>query len=377
MTQLPRTIGYSCRLFLILWCSNIVTGNCYAETPRVSQTQNELKALEQKMHVLEDRLSLAHNKQSILNQELVKVERNFTINQKALQNTQLAMKQQQQQIDMLQLEVNQLTHQLAQQQNLLARQIQMRYQMKAHHPIHVFFDGTAPALISRRLMQYRYIIDARKKAINRVLETKKTLDVKEKTLRETLLVQQQLHKTLHHHQQQIDHDRQYRLKLISTLKTDIQQKQQTLITYQRNKANLSRILTTLVQQSLLQTRHPLSQLRRKLQAPVVSTRQHTKKYQQGILFEVPQGSPVHTIADGKVIFSQALNGYGLLLIIDHGWGYMSLYANNQSLLKHKGDVVRANDIIAKVGSGNTQSKNGLYFEIRHRGKVVNPLEWLS
>jgi murein hydrolase activator len=89
------------------------------------------------------------------------------------------------------------------------------------------------------------------------------------------------------------------------------------------------------------------------------------------------GQPVRAIAHGRVAYADWMRGYGLLLIIDHGDGYMSLYASNESLMKEIGDWVQAGDTIAAVGNSGGQSQPGLYFELRHQGRPVDPQLWVK
>ena len=88
------------------------------------------------------------------------------------------------------------------------------------------------------------------------------------------------------------------------------------------------------------------------------------------------GAEVHVIADGRVAFANWLKGYGLIVIVDHGNGVMSLYANNDALLKNAGDNVHAGEAVGTVGSSGGQGRNALYFEIRQNGKAVDPRAWL-
>lgn len=95
----------------------------------------------------------------------------------------------------------------------------------------------------------------------------------------------------------------------------------------------------------------------------------------GVLIGAPAGQPVHAIARGKVVFANWLQGLGLLLIIDHGDGYMSLYGHNAALYKKAGDSVKPEEVIAAVGNSGVPGPMGLYFEIRHNGQPVNPVQW--
>lgn len=97
----------------------------------------------------------------------------------------------------------------------------------------------------------------------------------------------------------------------------------------------------------------------------------------GVLIAAAAGTPVKAVADGTVVFADWMTGYGNILIIDHGNGYMSLYAHNDGLLRDAGDAVRRGDTVASVGTSGGQERPALYFELRRGGSPVNPGGWLS
>ena len=96
---------------------------------------------------------------------------------------------------------------------------------------------------------------------------------------------------------------------------------------------------------------------------------------RGVLIGAPEGSDVKAVHAGRVVFADWLDGLGLLMILEHGDGYMSLYGHNQSLLKETGDWVEAGDLLATVGKSGGRSEPGLYFEIRHKGAPMDPGRW--
>jgi septal ring factor EnvC (AmiA/AmiB activator) len=98
---------------------------------------------------------------------------------------------------------------------------------------------------------------------------------------------------------------------------------------------------------------------------------------KGLFIRAAQGSAVKAIAAGQVVFAEWLRGFGNLIIVDHGEGYMSLYSNNESLYKQVGDRVQPGDAIAAVGNSGGQPDTGLYFEMRHQSRPVNPLLWMK
>ncbi|TGG92361.1 hypothetical protein E4656_12855 [Natronospirillum operosum] len=105
--------------------------------------------------------------------------------------------------------------------------------------------------------------------------------------------------------------------------------------------------------------------------------ERTNLVSDGMLVAADAGSPVRAIHYGRVVFSDYLKGYGLLMIIDHGEGYLSLYGRNEVLERSVGDWVRGGDIIAQVGDTGGFSEPSLYFEVRHRGEPTNPQDWLA
>ena len=89
------------------------------------------------------------------------------------------------------------------------------------------------------------------------------------------------------------------------------------------------------------------------------------------------GTPVKAVSRGRVAYAEWLRGFGLLIIVDHGDGYMSLYGHNQALLKEVGQTVARDEVIAEVGDSGGQATPGLYFEIRKNGSAVNPSGWIK
>ncbi len=98
---------------------------------------------------------------------------------------------------------------------------------------------------------------------------------------------------------------------------------------------------------------------------------------KGLFIRAPEGTEVRAIAGGRVVFADWLRGFGNLIIVDHGSQYMTIYGNNQSVLKRPGDVVKSGDIIANTGNSGGNEQSGLYFEMRHQGRAFDPLGWVT
>ncbi|HZV67020.1 MAG TPA: peptidoglycan DD-metalloendopeptidase family protein, partial [Telluria sp.] len=93
--------------------------------------------------------------------------------------------------------------------------------------------------------------------------------------------------------------------------------------------------------------------------------------------KAPEGSDVHAVAAGRVVFASWMRGFGNLIIVDHGSQYLSIYGNNQTLLKRVGDAVKGGDPIASAGNTGGNEESGLYFELRHLGAAFDPASWIK
>jgi septal ring factor EnvC (AmiA/AmiB activator) len=98
---------------------------------------------------------------------------------------------------------------------------------------------------------------------------------------------------------------------------------------------------------------------------------------KGLFITARAGEEVRAIADGRVVFADWLRGFGNLLIVDHGDAYMSLYGNNEALYKRVGDIIHGGEPIAAVGASGGNADSGLYFELRHEGRPLDPLDWVN
>ena len=118
-------------------------------------------------------------------------------------------------------------------------------------------------------------------------------------------------------------------------------------------------------------------VRGELQGRFGSPREEGGVTWKGLFIKADHGREVHVVADGQVVYADWLRGYGNLLVIDHGGGFMSLYGNNESLLKQVGDSVQSGETVASVGSTGGALESGVYFELRHEGKPFDPMKWVG
>lgn len=329
------------------------------------------------MTVLAETLHVAHNKRETLNQEIARTEKDISETVRQLATVQQNIHEKQQQIQMLKQLIHTLNQQMVTQRQLLAGSIRARYKMGEYQPIKWLLNQENPYAISRLLTYYQYVVKSRQDTIRQVIATQARLNQNQEKLRHETEQQQLLENQVKQHQAQLNQNKRYHTALILSLDRAIQTKQQSLEEYQHNKKNLTNLLQALAQQGFSTQRYTRVQLNHHLPKPVNTTPNNIEPLNQGVAFFAPEGTRVEAVYPGKVVFSDWLKGYGLLIIIDHGGRFMTLYAHNQSLFKQKGELVSRGEKIATVGHSGGLKKNGLYFEIRHGGKAIPPLEWLS
>jgi murein hydrolase activator len=277
--------------------------------------------------------------------------------------------------------MNTLNQQRSTQEKMLARHIRARHQLGVIHPWQWLLHQESPRTLSRLFVFYHYLFQADQRLIQQLRETSTHLESQQVALalQQKKLIPLQTQLTQRH--KRLKSMKQKQEALIHTLNQTIETKHVRLKTLHNDKARLQSLVKKL-------SAHPQSSKKsmpsstvklgsERLKSPLKNPSQQTKLLNQGLVFLASEGTPVLSILPGKVIFSDWLKGYGLLLIIDHGHGVMSLYAHNASLFKPLGSSVKQGEQIATVGHTGGLRENGLYFEVRRGGRAVPPREWMS
>jgi len=181
--------------------------------------------------------------------------------------------------------------------------------------------------------------------------------------------------------------REQRREKIAAIKKSISHQRKKIGDYQKDQKRLQKVLAGIIksieQAKLAQRNQKFSKQKGKLDWPIrgrvlrsFGSKQNSVSY-TGIFIRAAAGQSVRAVHGGRVVYSDWLRGYGQLLIIDHGDGYMSLYGHNEGLLKQTGDRVAVGEIVTTVGQTSDDGEPGLYFGIRYNGKSSNPRRWLK
>ncbi len=239
---------------------------------------------------------------------------------------------------------------------------------------------------SRMLIYFDYVNQDRVERLNRVKRDVEQLSLLKEQHIETRTFLNTQYLASQNKRTQILEAKKQRSRLLANINHDFQNKSIRLKQFKENAQALRHLIDSLrkalekfpMDEGVIQ---PFDKLKGKLPWPVkgrivkkFGTRRAGSRW-DGVLIRGREGREIRAIARGRIVYSDWLRGYGLLSIIDHGEGYMSLYAFNESLYKSIGDWVEPGTVIATVGQSGGQTETGLYFGIRVKGKPVNPVKW--
>ena len=277
---------------------------------------------------------------------------------------------------------------LKQRHNQLEEQIRASYRLDSQSRLKLILNQDSPAQLGRMLAYYDYINRAQVLKISGLTEALTTLEAMQQSIDQELsrlaMVQTERRAVM----DQLDQQRNHRRTLLVKLDERIDDEESRLRELKRNQQDLERLLERLTDvladiPADLGKHLGVARQKGRIPMPVKGPVRHAfgqsrggGLHWQGWLIVAAAGSEVSTVAYGRVAFADWLRGYGLLIIIDHGEGFMSLYAHNESLLYEAGDWVEPGEVISVIGvrTGNDQ---GLYFELRKNGKSVDPAVWLA
>lgn len=299
--------------------------------------------------------------------------------------------------------------QIAEQQKRLAELLRQHYVQGGNDALKLMLNGQNPGEAARNIEYYGYIGRARAELIRQHRASLSHLRTLQEKTREQNNDLHQVKQERVAQKKTLEAEKGARQQVLYKLSEQIRQQRKAIDTLVRDEKRLTRLIEKLARLAAAtpkpkpptqQTQKPgqsvkavadaslaglnFPRLKGKLALPVAGeilnkfgqNREDGGPAWKGLFIRARQGHEVHSVGSGKVAFADWLRGFGNLLIIDHGDGYLSLYSNNESLYKQPGDPVRAGDTVATVGSTGGQNEPGLYFELRHQGKPFDPMTWV-
>ncbi len=296
-------------------------------------------------------------------------------------------------LDRLVVERNGLDAKLKDQRDALAALLRSAYAMGRAEELKLLLAQDRIDTVGRMLVYYRYFEHARVSEIEGLLKDLDALALVQAAIEKETVELETARSARSVEAQQLDADRVERTRVLATLDAALKDQQARLTALGKDEKGLLDLLEKLRDifadiPKQIAGAEPFAQLRGRLSWPVhgkvvvgfgisnggVSSEGEHESH--GVLIAAASGSDVHAVSHGRVVFADWLRGFGLLIIVDHGDGYLSLYGYNESLLKDVGDWVNVNEVIATSGASGGRKTAGVYFELRYQGKPIDPKGWL-
>ncbi len=269
----------------------------------------------------------------------------------------------------------------------LAVQVRSAWMSGNQEKIKLLLNQRDPATLGRLMAYYRYLNDYRAGNIEAVLEEIRELE----TLRAQIAAEaarlENLARSRYDELGRLNRSQESRQALLASLRQRIADEGKEVERLAAQEKDLTRLiteLTSILSDYPISSEQPFSELKGQLTWPVAGTLVHDFGQPRaggikwnGVVLAAPRGREVRAVYHGRIAFADWLAGMGLLVIVDHGEGYMTLYGYNETLLKDTGDWVAPGDVIATVGDSGGQVQASLYFELRRGKRPENPRRWIT
>lgn len=270
----------------------------------------------------------------------------------------------------------------------LAAQVRMAYMSGSQEKIRILLNQRDPATLGRLMAYYRYLNDYRADNIDSVVEQIRQLDVLHGQIAAEEARLASLLQERYDELGRLGSSQDKRKALLDALHRRLDEEGREVERLAAQEADLSRLiaeLTSILSDYPITSEQPFGDLKGKLTWPVAGRLLHDfgqpraggQLKWNGVVLAAPRGREVRAVYHGRVVFADWLAGMGLLVIVDHGDGYLSLYGYNETILKDTGDWVAPGDAIATVGDSGGQAESSLYFELRRGKRAENPRRWVT
>jgi len=376
------------RVFSLLYCLALlafpITGQGNTDS---ALTEKQLNKLRQEIRSVQQDLDKTRSRRDIEQTKLKDTEKTIGEILTEIRNVNQTAKQENQKLSDLRKKEKKLNHELKQQSDTLDAQIRTAYTMGRQEYLKILLNQQHPADVSRALTYLRYLNQARNERIEAVKGTLNKLGAVRQNISEKTQALEALRAERTSRKRDLDEALKKHQWVLAELNQDVKDKSEKLSQLKKNEAQLESLLSRL--QGLVQVpeieslegrfgrqkgrlRLPISG---KISAHYGSPKNLGNLRWKGLFLANKTGTEVKSIFRGRVAYADWLRGFGLLLIIDHGDGFMSLYGHNQSLYKEIGDWVETGHTVASSGNTGSPPQPGLYFEIRQNGQPRDPLDW--
>lgn len=373
-------------------CAVLIGGYAQAdEKADMAKLQKDIEALQKELKAVQ-------GTRSGLQKDLEKSEQQINELQKKADDINQQLNEQNKELNQLKNERGQLEQARKNQQAQIAEQIRAAHKLGEQSEIKVLLNQESPDQVSRIMKYHSYFMEAHTAKMKTYLETITRIDALTPEIEKKTLELAGMQSELDGQRAELKNIHGERAKALAKVNDDLKSKNKELSQLNDDRRRLQALLERVTQKvattgainapdyvPLPKGGEKFSQRKGRLLWPTRGSMIHRfgsariagQINWSGAYISAPMGNNVVAVHHGRVVFADYFGGHGLLVIVDHGEGYMSLYAHNQRLLKKAGDPVQAGENIATVGNSGGQANAGLYFEIRHQGKPIDPNLWLA
>lgn len=370
-----------------------------AAAPATGAQKEELRQLRGRIDALQKRLAASEETKSETVDALRESERAISETNRALRELTEQQREINAQLTAMQSESQRTTAGIEVQQARLARLLYQQYLGSQPDALKLLLNREEPNQLARDLHYLTHLSRARAELIRDLRANLGRLTGLTRATQQQSTELAAINAEQQTQVKRLEAEKRARKDVLVKVSRQIEKQRREISTLQRDENRLARLVAQL-SQMLARSRPPLrnerlpditgdaspfTQLKGRLNLPVRgelrnrfgSPREDSGLSWKGLFIAAPAGQDVKAIAAGRVVFADWLRGFGNLLIIDHGEGYMSLYGNNESVYKQVGATAHGGETVAAVGNSGGNTNSGLYFEIRYRGKAFNPLDWVN
>ena len=390
MTRLLRlqpTLS-ACCLGLLLSLSWPLAGQ---SPDAIDDTAEQISALRAEIASVQERLASQEDDRDELQAALREAETQMSVLDQQLSKLNGERAQLQQKIDQLDQEGEQLRSAQQQRADTIDASIQQLWLLQQGGGFRVWLGDQNPEDVARNLAYFQMVIEAQQQSIDAYEKGLEALALNRDTIAQTESELQAQSEAVEAARDALATQREARQVALAAINQKVESDQQRLAVLIQDRERLDALLAELEALATAAAPvmnpaadlQPFAETKGTLAMPVSGSltnrfgeRRNADIRWKGWLIAAEEGEPVRAVHGGQVIYADWLRGQGLLMVVDHGDGWLSLYGQNHSLLRGVGERVNAGDVIARAGASGGSELSGLYFEIRHDGQPLDPTEWI-
>jgi septal ring factor EnvC (AmiA/AmiB activator) len=399
------------RLFLLLLPALLAFQTAWADS------KAELKALREHLEELQRDYQATRESHAGAVDALRQSERAISDTKRKLQKLESEQQKTRSELNIVNTELDQVQTGIAERQKRLGQMLKQAYMRGGGDSLRLLLSGKDPNEVSRELVYLNYLsqsqlelIESLRRELDQLARLKQSAAEKDRALTE-------IRQSKIAEQERLLREKQARQSVLNRLSGQIKAQRKEISTLKQDEKRLTELIAKLARLAQkrkaktpkkqasraalskpsgpvgINTEVPeaiygdtvFSRLKGLLRLPVRgelmnrfgAPREDGGLTWKGLFIRAQEGAEVKAVAAGRVVFAEWLRGFGNLVIVDHGEGYMSLYSNNESLYKQPGEGVKSGDTIASAGNSGGQEEPGVYFELRHQGRPINPMAWIK